>query len=133
MSEPNYVRRFMLVPDGQEVRARSISVGLAGDAGDRMWLFPVRYVGQTAIAYWLTEGWIEPGYAALMQDPALLFGACQQAGLAVTLEQCAALLAESIVEESDGSPLARLAAHTDAEGNPTPLEPVPVLQEDALP
>lgn len=55
----------------------------------------------------------------------MLYGACQQAGLSVTLAQCEELLAGSIVEPSDGNPLARLAAHTDAEGNPTPLEPVP--------
>lgn len=104
-----YVKRCLVVPAGWVELARSLSEGLAGPAGAGMFLFPLSPSGQEPATAYLTEGHIEPQFAALMEDPALLHAACQAADPPVDLplSQCAALL--SACDVSEDNPFAAMA------------------------
>lgn len=106
----NYVLRFMVVPAAQVALARSLSEALAGEAGRGMFSCPLSADGSSPPSHYLTEGWIEPQFADLMESPDALFAACQSAGVIVTREQVDALLAASVVAESEGNPIAQAAA-----------------------
>lgn len=99
----SYVRRCMVVAAEWVDLARSLSEGLAGPAGAGMFLFPLSPTGAEPSTHFLTEGPIEPQFAALMEDPALLHAACQAADPPVDLplSQCEALLAACDVSEDE--------------------------------
>jgi hypothetical protein len=102
-----YVCRYMQVAAEHAPLARSLTEALAGEAGRGMFTFALSPSGAAPATHYLTEGWIEPQFAALMVDPAALAAACEAAGAGVTRAQIDALLAAAVIAESDGNPLAR--------------------------
>lgn len=102
-----YVKRCMVVAAEWVDLARSLSEGLAGPAGAGMFLFPLSPTGAEPPTHYVTEGHIEEQFAALMEDPALLHAACQEAGVTITLADCTALLAACDVSQDE--PFAAMA------------------------
>lgn len=98
------VHRCMIVPLAKVERARFLAEALAGTAGAHMWLTPLSATGSLPATHYISTGPISEEMALLMESPAVLYGACQQAGLPDTLAEITALLAASDVSESEPFP-----------------------------
>lgn len=89
------INRTILVPETLAPLARALAAGLsAGGAG--MFEVPLYKDGQTA--YYVSSGWIDEIFDVVLTDADALFSACSGAA---TLEQCQALVAQSIVVDCD--------------------------------
>lgn len=64
MSE--WVHRCLVVPDGVVLMARAMAAGLAGDAGNGMWMTPLSKTGTLPATHWISSGLISYDFAALL-------------------------------------------------------------------
>jgi hypothetical protein len=118
-------RRCMIVENAHAPLARALAVGLAGDAGDRMWITPLSPTGNLPATHWITEGIISDEFAALMplwevaEDGTLaqvspgmadaVYAQAQALGSPVTLAQINALFAHcDITSQEPFTAMARL-------------------------
>ena len=92
-----YIHKSLIVAAAQVELARSLCARLAGPAGEGMFVTPLSPAGYGPATHFISAGMINDTFAAALSDPAYLFGACQQAGIGVTLEQCTALLGSADV------------------------------------
>lgn len=88
------IHRCLIVPAQHQQLAQSICAALAGPAGAGMFAVEATHTESGAIFY-ASSGAIDLEFAALIDDANLLFAACQQAAVPVTLAQCQSLLADS--------------------------------------
>lgn len=108
------IRRILFTTADQVAFARRLCESLAeGDAGKGMFSCPLSPTGDDPATHYVCEGHISAEFAGALSDPAILHYACTQHPdlQDVTLEQCQALLAASIVSdgtyqaEVDGQPV----------------------------
>lgn len=94
------IQRTILIPASQVVLARALAAALA-PAGVGMFTTPVKTNG--AITHYISSGWIDARFGAVLADSNLLYAACQATvpPSSVTLAQCQTLVTNSIV--SDGT------------------------------
>lgn len=103
----------------QAPRSRDLCAQLAGQPGAGM--FKRGCVAEdapegAAPTHYISAGMIEDTFAAVLADPAVMHGACQAAGISITLAECTALLAAAdISEEPPFDALARVGLRLIAE------------------
>lgn len=89
----------IIVPDAQVAQARELCEQLAGAAGAGMFSAQLSADGQAPATHWCSSGAIGEEFAAALSDPAVMLVACQQAGIAITLEECASILGSAEIVE----------------------------------
>ena len=118
--------RTFIVPEAAVVMARAMCAGLAGPAGAGMFTTGLSATGQTPATHYISSGPISDEMAALLPlttvtqdadgnaivstapgDPAYVVDLAAQAGITVTVEQVAGLLAS--VNVSDQGPFDAMA------------------------
>lgn len=104
-----YIKRCLIVTASQQKFAQDLCEALAGEVGKGMFTSGASASGELPATHFINEGCLEDTFAAALSDPAYLHGACQQAGLPITLPQCTALLESSDVStDNPFDALARL-------------------------
>ena len=116
-----YTFRTFIVPAAVVDMARAMCVGLAGPAGDGMFITGLSATGNAPATHFISSGPISDEMAALLPlttvnpdgstttargDPAYVVELAAQAGITVTVEQVAGLLAS--VDVSDQAPFAAM-------------------------
>ena len=116
-----YTFRTFIVPAAVVDMARAMCVGLAGPAGDGMFTTELSATGSAPATHFVSSGPISDEMAALLPlttvnpdgstttapgDPAYVVELAAQAGITVTVEQVAGLLAS--VDVSDQAPFAAM-------------------------
>ena len=114
--------RTFIVPAAVVDMARAMCVGLAGPAGDGMFTTELSATGSDPVTHYISSGQISDEMAALLPlttvnpdgtvttepgDPAYVVELAAQAGITVTVEQVAGLLAA--VDVSEQEPFAAMA------------------------
>lgn len=97
------VARTILIPASLTPLARALAAGLSS-AGAGMFTTALAAISApTTPTYYISSGLIDASFAGLLHDAGLLYAACQAAKppASVTLAQCQALVAQSVV--SDGT------------------------------
>ena len=109
-----YTFRTFIVPAAVVDMARAMCVGLAGPAGDGMFTTELSATGSDPVTHYISSGLISDEMAALLPlttvnpdgstttapgDPAYVVELAAQAGITVTVEQVAGLLASVDVSE----------------------------------
>lgn len=93
------VFRTIIIPASLAGLARALAAGLSpGGAG--MFTSGLSATGSDPATHWISSGEIGERFAECITSASALHAACVEAGAAVTLEQCAALIGSAIV--SDG-------------------------------
>jgi len=99
--------RTMIVPDSQVVLARSICTTLAPTGGVGMFDVPLSADGKAPATHYVSTGYLDAEFAALMPldgsagEPAVVAALCVQAGLEVTEAEVATLFSVSDVTVQD--------------------------------
>ena len=116
-----YTFRTFIVPATVVDMARAMCVGLAGPAGDGMFTTELSATGSDPVTHYISSGVISDEMAALLPlttvnpdgstttapgDPAYVVELAAQAGITVTVEQVAGLLAS--VDVSEQAPFAAM-------------------------
>ena len=116
-----YTFRTFIVPAAVVDMARAMCVGLAGPAGDGMFTTALSATGTAPATHYVSSGQISDEMAALLPlttvnpdgttttapgDPAYVVELAAQAGITVTVEQVAGLLAA--VDVSEQAPFAAM-------------------------
>lgn len=96
----NEAFKTMFVPADLAELGRYIAAGLS-PRGAGMFETGVSSTGLFPATYYVSSGFIDAAIGALLANGALLYGACQQAGLTVTLDQCEDLVARCDVSEDN--------------------------------
>lgn len=111
-----YVHRTLIVLASKVAQARTLCAQMAGAPGSGMFSTALSPSGAVAPTHYVSAGMIEDTFAAVLADPAVMHGACQAAGISITLAECTALLAASdISEEPPFDALARVGLKLIAE------------------
>ena len=112
-----YTFRTFIVPAVVVDMARAMCVGLAGPAGDGMFTTALSATGEAPATHYVSSGLISDEMAALLPlttvnpdgstttapgDPAYVVELAAQAGITVTVEQVAGLLASVDVSDQEG-------------------------------
>ena len=97
----HWVRRNIIVTAGNAPLARALSAQVVGLSGTGMFTTGLAPTTAGPATHFVSSGWLWESYAALMTDADAMFAACQQAGAAVTLAQCQALVTESDVSDAE--------------------------------
>ena len=104
-----YLHRTAITTASQAPLARSLCAQLAGPPGSGMFLTGLSASGAAPATHYVSAGQIDDSFAAALSNAAILYGACQQAGIDVTQTQCTALLSSSDVSaEQPFAAIARL-------------------------
>lgn len=103
----SYVHRTMIVKAAKAQQVRDLCATLAGPPGSGMFTTALSATGTGTATHYISAGMIEEQFSAVLSDPAVMRGACQQAGVAITLATCTALLAAADI--SDEPPFDALA------------------------
>lgn len=90
------INRTIIIPTSLTPLARALAAGLA-PAGAGMFVTPL-YDTTNTITHYISSGWIGEEFGALITDADLLFAACKGAA---TLEQCNALISQSVVSADE--------------------------------
>lgn len=100
-----WTHRTMVVPATHVAMARTICETLApGGSGGGMFTTPCSALGILPATHYVSAGLIWQQFADLLENPAALHAACQQAGLPYTLLQLQTLLSMSIVKKPADKP-----------------------------
>ena len=118
--------RCIIIPAALQTKAQGLCKGLAGTAGDGMFITGLSATGNAPATHYISSGPISDGMAALLPlttvtqdadgnaivstapgDPAYVVELAAQAGITVTVEQVAGLLAS--VDVSDQAPFDAMA------------------------
>ena len=112
-----YTFRTFIVPAAVVDMARAMCVGLSGPAGDGMFTTALSATGEAPATHYVSSGLISDEMAALLPlttvnadgstttapgDPAYVVELAAQAGITVTVEQVAGLLAAVDVSDQEG-------------------------------
>jgi hypothetical protein len=104
-----WTHRTLTVPTAQVEFARLLTETIAGPAGAGMWTTPLSPTGELPATHWISSGLIDQQFADLLSQPAVCVHLASEAGLSVTAEEVANLLAVAdISEEAAFAALARL-------------------------
>lgn len=114
------VFRSLIVSDAHVALARTLAATLAGPAGSGMWTTPLSADGHEPATHWISTGWIEDSFANLMPltvwiqledewrleyevpgQPELVVQLSAEAGVTISLDDVAALFAESDITEQE--------------------------------
>ncbi|MBB1599986.1 hypothetical protein [Variovorax sp. UMC13] len=110
------LHRTLIVPAATARRCADLCAALAGPPGAGMFTTALSPTGAAPATHFISAGMIEDTFAAVLADPAVMHGACQAAGISITLAECTALLAAAdISEEPPFDALARVGLKLIAE------------------
>lgn len=90
------INRVIIIPASLTPLARALAAGLS-PAGEGMFTTPL-YDATNTITHYISSGWIGEEFGALIADADLLFATCEGA---TTIEQCTALVSQSIVSTDE--------------------------------
>lgn len=102
----SYINVTMILPADLAPLARSLAAHLAGPPGDGMWIVGLSPNGQEPSTHYVSSGPVGAQFGPMLTDPAALHAAVTAAtdtgmevpqGVGVTLADCEALIASSIV------------------------------------
>ena len=96
-----YIQRCMVVTAKQQALAQRLCKGLAGSAGDGMFLTGASTTGRPPATHFVNEGMVEDTFAGTLAAAATLLYVCGLKEVPVTLTECTALLEGSDVS-TDG-------------------------------
>jgi hypothetical protein len=96
-----YVHRTLILPASITPDCRQLSEALSGPAGAGMWTTGLSADGASPATHFISSGMISEEFAAMIADPAVMFAACESAGLPVTLAQCQSILGAADVSEDE--------------------------------
>ena len=106
----SYIHRCLIVPAALAPFARDATLLLGGEPARGMFTSPLSSNGTEPASHFISSGLIAEEFGPALADPAIMFAACAQAGMATTLAACTALLTESDISEEQGlEAMARLA------------------------
>lgn len=94
----SWVLRTIVVPDAFVTLAKSLTGGLAGEAGEGMFTTGLSPTGAGPATHWVSSGLIQEEFALLLSDAALIYEA---AGGQVPLSSLEGLLEQSTIREAD--------------------------------
>lgn len=94
----DWTQKTVIVSDAFVSLARALSEGLAGPAGAGMWTTGLNSEGSGVPTHWVSSGLMYSEFALMLQDPQLIFLACQGS---VPFETIEAMLASSVISEGD--------------------------------
>jgi hypothetical protein len=94
------VKRTIIVRAADAALARALAAGIAGAPGAGMFIVALSPTGAAAATHYVSSGPIEAQFAALLSDATAMHAAAQQSGAFVSLAQCQALVANSIVQDA---------------------------------
>lgn len=97
----SYVHRCMIVLAAIAPQARSLCEQLAGPPGAGMFTTGLSASGSAPATHFVSSGPIEDTFAAVLVDPAVMAGACAQAGISLSMAACQALLSTSDVSDEE--------------------------------
>lgn len=95
-----FVKKTVVVTAANAPLARALSEGIAGPSGSNMFQRGLSATGAPPATHYASSGWLWDTYVALMTDADAMFAAAQQAGSAVTLAECQALVNESDISDA---------------------------------
>lgn len=98
-----WVHRTMIVPAAHVDVARLVASSLAGAGGTNMWITKLNATGAGTPTHYISAGYIEESFAALLIDANAAFQACQAANISVTLTELTNAVTASDVSEEDPS------------------------------
>jgi len=105
-----YVHRNIIIPADITANCQQLSEALGGPAGANMFITGLSTDGTSPATHFISSGMIFEEFAAVLADPAVMFAACEAAGLPITLAQCQAILgAADVTEQGPFEALSRLA------------------------
>lgn len=93
------VMRTMIVPSALREVAQQVAAGIMGASGERMWMTPLSFDGKDPATHYVSSGFVDETFAELLVDAESMFSACQENGINVTSEQCAALVDQSDISD----------------------------------
>ena len=96
-----YIHRTLIIPAAITPTCQQLSEALSGPAGSGMWITPLSPTGELPASHYISSGMITDDFAFMVSSPAVMFAACTEAGLPVTLAQCEAILGAADVSEED--------------------------------
>lgn len=106
----SYIHRCMIVPAALAPFARDATLLLGGEPARDMFTSGLSATGAAPVTHFISSGSIGEEFGPALADPAVMFAACEQAGMVTTLAACTALLTESDISEEQGvEAMARLA------------------------
>ena len=91
----------MIITVAQVDKARELAAILTGPAGSNMWNTPLYTKEIADPTHYISTGLIDSQSAALLNNANLLFSACQNAHIDVSLEQIESLLASADISDED--------------------------------
>jgi hypothetical protein len=94
--------RTMIVPAALVEQVRSLAIALAGDAAAGMWTTGLSPDGSVPPTHYVSSGYIEEQFSAVIASPEALAAAAQ-----IPIPAAAAILAGCVI--SDGPPMAVIA------------------------
>lgn len=95
----SYVHRCMIVPAALAPRCRELCAALAGPSGANMFNVGLSATGDVPYSHYISTGMVEAPMAAVLSDPAIMFAACTQAGIVITLAECTSILSSCDISE----------------------------------
>jgi hypothetical protein len=96
-----YVHRTLILPAAITANCQQLSEALSGPAGAGMWTTGLSADGNLPASHFISSGMISEEFAAMIAAPAVMFAACESAGLPVTLAQCQSILGAADVSADE--------------------------------
>jgi hypothetical protein len=127
-----WAHRVMIVPDANVAVARSLAKTIApAPSADGLWLTGVNALGTGVATHWISNGFIQDNFAALLGNSANTYAAYQAAGgTTITLAQIQALYAAATIRQWERVQDKDTLLWSDQVG--TPANPFSVLKELGL-
>jgi hypothetical protein len=95
-----WTHRVMIVPAAMVDQARAMADAI-GPAGSGMWTTLLSPTGEEPATHYISTGLIEQAFADMLDSAEVMRAGMAQFDVAVTLEECAALLDNSTVSTGD--------------------------------
>lgn len=104
-----WVHKTIVVADSVVDQARSLCEQLAGAGGAGMFATDLSADGNEPASHWVSSGMILQDFATMLENPAIVYAAAQQAGIELPQGSVEALLSQcDISDEQAETSLARL-------------------------
>ena len=104
-----WVHKTIIVADAVAQQARQLCSSLAGQGGCGMYETALSADGMLPATHWISSGLILQDFAAMLEKPAIVYGAAEQAGIELPQGSVESLLSQcDISDEQAEAALARL-------------------------
>ena len=97
MTTQYYIYRTLICPAALAPTLQAMMVQLAGPAGEGMFVVGLSPTGTAPATHYISTGAIGIEFELPLSSPEAMHATCEAAGVAVTLEQCQAILSACVI------------------------------------